>query len=172
MLRLRPCKPADVDILLSWWEGKDRDIFLKWSAGKFSYPLTREQLEDYYETWVQKENNGWIMTALDEEGRMAGQLLMRLADYKTETIRFGFIVVDPKVRGQGYGHQMITLALKYAGEILGMKTVTLGVFENNLQARNCYESAGFRLTGAVSDRLKDGDRTLSVYEMEAFLDGE
>lgn len=170
MLRLRPYKPADADKLLSWWEGKDRESFIKWSAGKFTYPLTKEQLEEYYETWGKKETTGWPMTALDEDGQAVGQFLMRLADYEENSVRFGFIMVDPNIRGKGYGHQMMVQALKYAREILGMKKVTLGVFENNPQARKCYERSGFRVTGTISDHVKYGDRTWAVYEMEAVPD--
>lgn len=172
MLRLRPYKPADAEFVLKWWEGIGEDDFMKWGAGKFSYPLTMEQLEYYYETWGIKETTGWPMTALDEEGRVVGQLLMRIADFEAGTLRFGFIVVDPELRGKGYGKQMLTQALRYAHEILGMKKASLGVFDNNPQARKCYEQAGFSLTGEISDYLKAGGRNWAVCEMEAVFHGE
>ena len=39
---------------------------------------------------------------------------------------------------------MLLLAQKYAFEILRVKKITLGVFENNTAALNCYKAAGFR----------------------------
>ena len=38
---------------------------------------------------------------------------------------------------------MLKLGLKYAFEILQVDKVTLGVFENNEIAHNCYKRAGF-----------------------------
>ena len=38
---------------------------------------------------------------------------------------------------------MLLQALKYAFEIFGAKTVTLGVFANNKSALECYKAAGF-----------------------------
>ena len=67
---------------------------------------------------------------------------MRKADYKNESIHLGFIIVDSKIRGQGYGKEMVALAVKYAFEIK-VKRVTLGVFDNNTAARCCCKSVGF-----------------------------
>ena len=41
---------------------------------------------------------------------------------------------------------MLSLALRYAFDICGAKSVSLGVFENNLPAYYCYKAAGFKET--------------------------
>lgn len=38
---------------------------------------------------------------------------------------------------------MLELGLKYAFEILGVDVVTIGVYENNEIAHNCYKRVGF-----------------------------
>ncbi len=38
---------------------------------------------------------------------------------------------------------MLQIGLKYAFEILGVDVVTIGVFENNEIAHNCYKKVGF-----------------------------
>ena len=171
MMRLRPYKPSDADKLLSWWTEVPEEIFVMWSNGKFEYPLTMEQLEDYFQTWCVDEENGWLMTALDEAGNPVGHFIMRLADYEAESIRFGFIIVDPNARGKGYGKEMIRLALKYAFEVLGMKRATLGVFENNPSAKACYESVGFTAKEYVADYLVYKGTAHAAYEMEAVNHG-
>ena len=138
-----------------------------WSNGKFEYPLTMEQLETYFQTWCVDEENGWLMTALDETGNPVGHFIMRLADYEAESIRFGFIIVDPNARGKGYGKEMIRLALKYAFEVLGMKRASLGVFENNPSAKACYEAVGFTAKAYVPDYHTENGATYAAYEMEA-----
>ncbi len=148
MLRLRPYKPCDSEEIVKWL--KDKDIFYKWSTGRFGdYPLTPERLNEKY-----IDNNGdcegndnfYPFTAFDETGAV-GSLIMRYPTEDKAVIRFGFIIVDSKKRGNGYGKEMINLALKYAFEILKAEKVTLGVFENNAPAHYCYKSAGFKDIG-------------------------
>ena len=171
MMRLRPYKPSDARYVVSWWDGVDEESFIKWSCGKFAYPLTMEQMEAHFRHWCLDEENGWLMTALDEKGVPVGHFIMRLADYEVESIRFGFIVVDPNARGKGYGKEMIRLALKYAFEVLGMKCATLGVFENNPSAKACYEAVGFTAKEYVADYLVYKGVTHAAYEMEAVNHG-
>ena len=171
MMRLRPYKPSDAQHLLSWWTEVSEDIFVMWSNGKFEYPLTMEQLDSYFQTWCLEEEHGWLMTALDENGVPVGHFIMRLADYQEESIRFGFIIVDPQSRGKGYGKEMIRLALKYAFEVLGMKRATLGVYEHNPSAKACYEAVGFTVKEYVADYLVYKGVTHAAYEMEAVNHG-
>jgi RimJ/RimL family protein N-acetyltransferase len=166
MLRLRPYKPSDANLLLDWWKDASEEDFVKWSAGNFEYPLTMEQLDAYYKKWCETEN-GWLMTALDESGTPVGHFIMRLADYDAGTLRMGFIVVNPYIRGKGYGGQMVSQALKYAFEILGMKEVSLGVFANNPKAKECYEKAGFSEKEYVPEYLNYKGVTYPAYEMKA-----
>lgn len=42
------------------------------------------------------------------------------------------------------GKAMLQLGLKFAKEIYGAKTVSLGVFENNQSAYYCYKAVGFQ----------------------------
>ena len=56
----------------------------------------------------------------------------------------GYIVLAPEVRGRGVGQQMVSMAVTYAVELLGMKRVTLKVFDCNPGAKHCYEKVGFR----------------------------
>lgn len=171
MIRLRPYKPGDAFRLLEWWKDADKETFKKWSLGKFSYPLTMEELDSYFSKWCLQEENGWLMTALNDEGTPVGHFNMRLADYEKETVRMGFIVVAPDTRGKHFGRQMMEQALEYAFHVLGMKTVTLGVFENNPGARACYKAAGFRETAYIPEYFQDEDGVYGGYEMEAVHHG-
>lgn len=161
-MRLRPYKPADAQHLLSWFQ--DERKFMMWSAGKFTYPLTLEQLEAHEKNWRERED-GWIFTALDDRGTPVGHLLMRLADYEQESIHFGLIVVDSRVRGKGYGKEMLGLAGTYAFKILGVKRITLGVFAENEAAHHCYRSVGFQDEKFVEGAFQLKGETWNLYEM-------
>ena len=58
--------------------------------------------------------------------------------------RLGFVIVDDKKRGRGYGKQMVCLAVQYAFDVLNVQKVSLGVFENNIPAIGYYRACGFR----------------------------
>lgn len=77
-----------------------------------------------------------------------GHLLIR---YPSETdnsiVRFGFVIVNPALRGHGEGKRMLQLAIDYAKNVLCVSKITLGVFDNNDGARHCYESLGFQSIG-------------------------
>ncbi len=162
MLRIRPFKISDISLILNWV--KEERIFKMWCAGKFKYPLTVEQLQDYKNMYEQDEY-GWIFVALDEEGTPVGHFLMRMANYEKESIHLGFIVIDPKKRGLGYGKEMVELAVKYAFELLGFRRVTLGVYDVNPRAKQCYEKVGFVIETYSQDAMTYEDETWGVYNM-------
>lgn len=140
MLRLRPFKLCDAPYLLNWFH--DEKSFTMWSANKFTYPLTMEQLITYKNNY-DEDPNAWIFVALDEAGTVVGHFMMRKADYKNQSVHLGFIVIDDSCRGKGYGKEMLNLAKEYAFHLLKVNRITLGVFANNEGAHQCYRSVGF-----------------------------
>ncbi len=166
MIRLRPYKPSDAWKLLEWWKDAGEKEFVMWSAGKFEYPLTIEQLDRHFAEWCLKEESGWLMTATDAAGKPVGHFILRLVDYEANSVRMGFIVVDPNTRGKGIGREMITQALRYVFEICGMERATLVVFADNAAARKCYESCGFTVKREEEVRTADG-KTYAGLLMEA-----
>lgn len=140
MIRLRPFKNCDAKYIVSWID--DEFSFRQWCANRFeSYPMTDEDLIKHY-TEFAEDDSFFEITALDDCD-VAGHLIMRFTDEQKTILRFGFIIVDSAKRGKGYGKQMLLLALEYAFNILKVKKVTLGVFENNMPAYYCYKSVGF-----------------------------
>ena len=140
MLRLRPYKNCDAMTIVSWISNEY--AFRQWCADRFDhFPITAADMNNQYNSYA---GDDWFypMTAFDESG-VVGHMIMRFTDDSKETIRFGFIIIDSEKRGQGYGKEMIRLALKFTFEILKARRVTLGVFENNPAAFYCYKSAGF-----------------------------
>ncbi len=144
MLRLRQYKRCDADIIAEWI--KDKDVCLKWGGELFgAFPVTPAIMnETYFEKngLCEESDNFYPWVAFDENG-VKGHFIMRYLNGDNKILRFGWVVVDDSARGQGLGSQMLKLGLKYAFEILQVDKVTLGVFENNETAHNCYKRAGF-----------------------------
>lgn len=152
MLRLRPYKPKDGETIVRWL--KDEITFRKWCSDRYqTFPITGEDINKKY-----FENNGecadpenfYPFTAFDENG-VVGHLIMRFTDKEKKVLRFGYVIVDDSKRGQGIGKEMLRLAIKYAFEILKVSKITLGVFDNNVNAQKCYLALGFKFIDSFTN---------------------
>ncbi len=163
MLRLRPYRKSDADLIVGWI--KDERIFRFWCADRFeSYPITADDLNDQYDNSEGAENV-YHFTAYDETG-IVGHINIRFPDVNDiDTVRFGYVILDDKRRGQGLGKEMIRLALDYSFGIMKAKRVTIGVFAENKAALGCYLSSGFRDTG-VTEKYRFGSEEWNCKELE------
>lgn len=144
MLRLRPFRAPDAKEIITWTS--EPDEFYKWSAGILgSFPVSGKRLLEAVSGRL--DNTRYFpLTAFDENG-LAGFFTIRTPGEDDRKVRFGYVIVNPEKRGQGYGKEMLKLGLKFAFEIYGADEVSLGVFDNNMQAYNCYKSVGFAENG-------------------------
>lgn len=144
MLRLRPFKACDAEIIASWC--KDEITLRKWSADRFGeFPICGQDIIEKYTRDngdCPEADNFYPMTAFDESG-IVGHLILRFVGGEKKILRFGFVIVDDEKRGCGYGKEMLMLALRFAFDILKAEKVTLGVFDNNMSAYHCYRAVGF-----------------------------
>lgn len=172
MLRLRPYKSCDSIQIADWV--KDESVFLKWGGGRFgTFPIDANSIDDKY-----RLNNGdcveadnfYPMTAFDDSG-VVGHFIMRYIHGDNRILRFGWVIVDAAKRGKGYGRQMLALGLKYAFEILKVKKVTIGVFENNISAYRCYKAVGFNEIAMEEDEIEEikGEKW-KIIELEITVD--
>ncbi|MCD7839806.1 MAG: GNAT family N-acetyltransferase [Erysipelotrichaceae bacterium] len=59
-----------------------------------------------------------IVTWIKNERNIIGHMIMRFIDEDKSIIRFGFIIIDDKLRDRNYGKQVVRLAIQYAFEFL------------------------------------------------------
>ena len=145
MLRLRPFRKNDAKTIITWTSQEVE--FFKWSAGILGdYPVSEKRLLEA--TSGREDNDTYFpFTAFDESG-LVGFFTARVRPEDDDTkLRFGYVIINPSKRGMGYGKKMLLLGLKFAFEIYGADSVSLGVFENNPQAYHCYKSVGFEENG-------------------------
>lgn len=141
MLKLRKYINSDAKEITKWL--KNEYAFRQWSADRYErYPITADDMIDYYSHYGDDE---LIKLTAVENDEIIGHLTIRFIDDKRKIARLGFVIVDDAKRGKGYGKQLVSSALKYAFDELKADKVTLGVFENNIPAINCYLSCGFKI---------------------------
>jgi len=145
-MRLRQYKSIDSKTIEKWIQ--DEDVFTMWGGEHLGeYPIDACVLNDKYTKdngCCSEEDNFYPWTAVDDDGNVVGHFIMRYPGGDPDVIRFGWVIVDTKVRGKGYGKKMLAAGLKYAFEVYGAKKITIGVFENNDPAHYCYKAVGFK----------------------------
>ncbi len=164
---LRPYKPCDAVKIVSWC--RDEDTFLRWGGAHIGdYPLTADVLDEKY----QRDNGGCVeadnfypFTAA-EDGKPVGSFILRYLHGDPKVLRIGWVIVDETLRGRGYGKSMLSLALRLGFEIMDARVVTIGVYEENIPARRCYEAAGFRAAAGGDSFDEAGGVRRRVIEME------
>ncbi len=165
-MKLRAYKSEDADTITGWIRTEDE--LYKWSADRFNkYPLSGDDMNESYAP--QLETGRFIpLTAVDDNGIIVGHFIIRYPrNDDNSSVRFGFVIVDPELRGHGYGKEMLRLGVEYVRDNLAASRIDLGVFENNEKARYCYEAAGFKAYSVRACEMPIG--TWNCTDMELFL---
>jgi len=140
-MELRKYIKSDADEIIKWI--KDERSLRLWSADRYgNYPIATEDINKNYDECIAL-GNFYPMTLMDG-AKIIGHLILRNPDSNKDIVRLGFIIVNPALRGKGYGKTLINEAIKYAKNTLNAKEINLGVFENNESAYHCYKSVGFK----------------------------
>ena len=159
MITLRPYDRTDAESVTRWI--KDSSALFLWAADRFrEHPLSADTFDGIY---TDKSLNGFIA---EDDGLVMGHLFMQ--PHPDGRLKFGLIIVDPDVRGKGYGKKMLLSALEYAKKRYSPRSVFLCAFDTNQAAYNCYKSLGFAETGVVINHTFEG-KTHFYREMEYAL---
>ncbi|SHM40556.1 GNAT family N-acetyltransferase [Ruminococcus flavefaciens] len=165
-MRLREFIPADAEHIVSWIS--DEREFRCWCADRYeSFPISANDIVEQYAEGV-KGGSFFPFTATDENDSPVGHFILRYPDEDKSIMRLGFVILRKSVRGKGMGCELVSLAKKYASEVFKAQKLTLGVFENNTAALNCYSSAGFTQMGS-SGQLPFLGEIWTCIEMETQL---
>ena len=130
--------------VIAKWVRTEKELY-QWSATIYSFfPLLPYSIDDNY---VSAMKSGCFipLTAVDDTNKPVGHFIIRYPDENNDSsVRIGFVIVNPDIRGKGCGREMMQLAVRYVKDNLTATRVDLGVFDNNPKARKCYESGGFK----------------------------
>ena len=139
MTELRPYEENHAETVLSWIP--DEKTMKMWSVDRFThFPITAQELNEYYSSFSPSDN--FSVWTFCDDGETVGHITLK-HDKKADSVRFALIIVDSAKRGRGYGKKMLSSALEYAFNSLNAKEATLGVYDKNVSAYNCYINLGF-----------------------------
>ena len=145
-MKLRAYEREDSPIIAKWVRTEEE--LYKWSSDRYGFfPLKDYSIDENYIPQI-AAGRFIPLTGIDEEGKAIGHLIIRYPKQDDDSsVRFGFVIVDPEIRGKGYGRELLTLAIEYVRKNLTAKRIDLGVFVNNPKAQKCYEAVGFKEFG-------------------------
>ena len=142
-MKLRAYRKEDATVICKWIRTEEE--LYRWSADRFNkFPLFENDIEENYQPQLEG-GRFFPITAIDENGIVIGHFIIRYPKEEDDSsVRFGFVVIDPDIRGKGCGKEMLRLGIQYVRDNLNANRIDLGVFENNEGAKKCYEAVGFR----------------------------
>jgi RimJ/RimL family protein N-acetyltransferase len=165
-MKLRDFKRKDAQIIVSWIRSEEE--LYKWSADRFNkYPISGDDINENYA--LQLETGRFFsLTALNDNEEVVGHFIIRYPrENDDSSVRFGFVVLKPDLRGKGLGKEMLRLGIQYVKGHLSASRIDLGVFENNEMAMHCYESVGFKEYGRRACMMPIG--TWNCIDLELFM---
>ena len=139
-MRIRPYIPSkDYEYVSQWADSERTHAF--WCANLLPYPITQNSFHDLLEkNAIDRADSAYVAT--ENNGQPIGFFCYSV-NPADDTGFLKFVIVDQAKRGKGYGKEMLHLALQYAFQITGASAVQLNVFNENVLAKQCYESIGF-----------------------------
>ena len=157
----------DFDNIKSWID--DERTHAMWCAGRFEYPLEKENFEAVLEDMHSKWGDTPFIASLDD-GNNVGFFCYSLND-ETKEGMLKFIVVNSLLRGKGVAKEMLELASQYAFEETGAKALHLNVFSENIRAKKCYQKAGFTERSVTENAFSYKDESWGRCNMFKMLNG-
>ena len=123
------------------WESRQEEKLLSWTK-----PLTEE---------------GWSRSFIIlENGVVTGHIhLKNLFSGTLHRAQLG-MGLEIKMRAQGYGKQLLQLAILWAKQQESLYWIDLQYFAHNLPAKKLYESAGFTQLFKYEDRIRVGQHVI------------
>ena len=162
MLRLRPYKNTDAPEVVSWIDSEK--TFIEWSLGELGdYPLDVDTFNAFSGKAFDDKTIFQLIAADDD--KLVGYITLRYSNNDLNKLRMGFFLLNPSCYGHGYGFGMVSLALKYAFELLKATGVTILLSADNDFSLKAFKEMGFAETG-FTDKLMVSGRDLNVVELE------
>lgn len=112
-MKLRKYKTTDSDII-SGWIVDERSLY-QWSADRINkFPLSGDDIINCYLPMMQT-GRFISLTFIDQSDNIIGHLTIRYPIQSNDkVVRLGFVIVDPVLRGKGYGKALLSAAIEYA----------------------------------------------------------
>ncbi|WP_061994778.1 GNAT family protein [Clostridium sp. ATCC 25772] len=168
MIKLEYLKEEDLEKIVEWNKNKSSDYLLQWAGPSYTYPLTINQVKDYYFNDVKKHNSNIFLykIIIVSTNEIIGTIELREVDKTNKIGRVcRFLIGEENIRYKGIGTQALKELLRIGFENFNFEKITLGVFDFNESAIKCYEKSGFLKEKFIKNARKAKGGYWNLYEM-------
>ena len=160
MIKLEIFKEEDFSRLINWVDSEE--LMYIFSAERFRYPLTHEQLTNYINT---KDRIAYKVIN-KSTNEIIGHADFSKINKLSKNARICSVLIGEKeYRNKGYGTQIINELVNIGFNKLDLHRIDLGVYDFNKPAIKCYEKCGFKIEGLFRENLKFENEYWSTYNM-------
>ena len=152
---------TDFDKIKDWIT--DERTHSMWCGRNFSFPLEKNDFLEGYARFVDRFGDV-PMLAVSDTGEAQGFFSWCLESETGECL-LKIVVVKPDCRGRGVAREMLRQAVDYCFAQTDARAVHLKVFLENVRAKKCYESVGFRERSTKVNSFAYGDEHWSLCDM-------
>ena len=168
MIKLEIIEKEDLKKLIEWNLSKSADYLLQWAGTAYNYPLTIEQVENYFMNNVKNDNSNIFVykILLVDTGEIIGTIELRETDKDNKIGKIcRFLIGDESTRGKGIGTKALKEAIRIGFEDMKFEKIRLVVFDFNHNAIKCYENVGFTKEKFIESARKSSTGSWNLYEM-------
>lgn len=162
---IRKLEKSDLPVLIQW--AKDERTLIQWCGPVFGFPLTLDQLEEYYSASEYPEPPRYLFKYITHESRIVGMCELGNIDLRNGSGSVCRVFVDEEFRGKGIAKMLVNEVLKLGFVELNLNRIDLNVYSYNAGAIKCYEELGFVKEGVKRSSTKFGDEywDCSIYSI-------
>jgi ribosomal-protein-alanine N-acetyltransferase len=150
LVRLRPPKPEDAPVMITWFEDMEVTRFLELRT-----PPSIEGEKEWLEHIAKDADS--VVWVIEFQGRAVGTTGIRFIDWKNGFGTTGTVIGDKSVWGKGFGRELMQLRARYAFTQLPLRKLKAAYLEGNEASARAQAAAGYREVGRWrGDRFVDG----------------
>ncbi len=150
LVRLRPPKPEDARVMITWFEDLEVTRFLELRT-----PPSIEVEREWLERMARSQDD--VVWAVEYEGRAVGVTAIHQIDWKNGFGTTGTAIGDKSVWGKGLGRELMQLRAAYAFMQMPLRKLKSAYNVGNEASARAQAAAGYRAVGRWRrDRFVDG----------------
>ena len=159
-VRLTALTQSDLPTIVQWHQNPE---FLRLFDALPAYPKPEAALAQ----WIDDTNKAtdaflFAVRSLDSD-ELIGYVELDGILWTHRVSGVSIAIGEAKHRGQGYGHEVMQLVLRFAFDELNLHRVQLTVFSYNERAIALYEKLGFQREGAHREHLRREGKHYDMY---------
>jgi len=145
LVRLRPPRPDDAAVMITWFEDMEVTRFLL-----LRHPPSIEQEKEWFDKMAKDPDQ--VLWAVEHEGRTVGVTGIHQIDWRNGFGTTGTLIGDKAVWGKGIGREVMQLRASYAFNQLPLRKLKSGYLDGNRGKRARAGGSGLPRGGPLPCR--------------------